>query len=173
MDTLSILYSSLKLKAYCKWLYKDIDKEFDFSDDLLIECILITNEVSKKEDIKDVVNYTMSIIHNEFTNKYSQFNRKYKFFDGTIVRYMEDSYYKYIEDVKVGVDQQYEIAVNVMDADLKREIKANRYPAGDKLFKAYLELKTYRNVSQKYGIPVMTCHRIITNYKKRINEAIR
>lgn len=170
MDILTTLYNLDSLKRYCKYLCKE--KDCGLWEDLLSTCILIVYEKSNKEPIKDIVNYTMSVIHNEFSNKYSSFNKGFSFFNGNIIRIDSVNLLsKAVEDS--SIDCEYEIAVKVMDADLKKEIKANRYPAGDKLFKAYLELKTYRNVSQKYGIPVMTCHRIITNYKKRINEAIR
>jgi len=169
------LASCEDFKRYCKALTKGND----LYNDLISDVIIKMNGLADLSLIKSIPQYAKTVAWNEVNRRNSDFNKKYKSVGLALLITDIDEENKDkegviidIADEEVNIDEDYSFTVRVINKDLLKSIKEDKFPVQHELFKTYLELKTYRAVSKFYDIPRSTVHRLITEYKQRIKLTV-
>jgi DNA-directed RNA polymerase specialized sigma24 family protein len=154
------LFQCIKFDWYCKKLTKG-NKIYE---DLKSHVILILLE-SEPDKIKNIEAFAKRTAYFEYINKHSLFNKqlgKENDILGTNIEAEQD------EDI----DNKHYITVNIIEKNLIKDIKTTSFPVEHYFFQAYLKCKTIRATAKELNISRSTVHRIVTSYKKRINEDI-
>ena len=158
------LFTCNKFESYCKKIAAGNDLWQDLRSHVIL--ILLTLESEQIKKIENLNAYANQIAYTEYFGKYSAFNKQ-------LGKDHEEINTNLKNELAENIDEDYEFTVKIIEKDLIKEIKKNKFPVEHYFFQAYLELGTIRKTATFFNVSRSTTHRIIQTYKNRIkNEAI-
>ena len=153
-------------------IFKNPNSVNDIKHDIIL--ILYKKNINflyKLYEKNELIYYITNIIKYQKYNKTSDMNKKYKF---NSIDFLERTAYAYVEnDIEEKI--LYEILLN--EINLKIEILSNKSKENKRdmeLFKMYISdyKATYRSISKKTNIPLISIFSYINNAKKLIKKEI-
>jgi DNA-directed RNA polymerase specialized sigma24 family protein len=154
---ISLLASDKSIYEYAYRVAKGNDLHKDIVSEALI--YLYDMNIDKFNSISDLKSYVCKMIWLSWNSTSSPFYKKFK-----------NEGLEITKDIGfINIDSALE-ELNVIEADI--ESRKNRMAFEVRLFKMYVELGSYRLVSNKVGIPVMTCYKLINSVREKMKQQI-
>jgi len=165
-DILSEICSDKKYSEYCKKIGGDL------SDDLFQYVCLYLLEMNEEKLIQlhktnGLRMYITRIIYISINSNRSDFKKQ-------LFGRLKYEDVEHIEDIQIESNDDL---INQIKKEIEKEIcksiKNNSYPATAKLFDIYLEMGSYKAVSNVTGIPYLTVRNHIKLFQKKIKSKIK
>jgi DNA-directed RNA polymerase specialized sigma24 family protein len=152
---ISLIASDMTIYDYAYKVAKGNDLYRDIVSDVLLYLYDLPSE--KFDKINDLKSYVCKMIYFSWNSATSPFYRKYRL----------DNDFKVKENVIFEED-----AITKELEQIEMRISKKRYPTEVRLFELYVELGTYRAVSEALGIPLKSVHyqvkKVIEEMKNKI-----
>ena len=159
---ISSILTSKDLVDYAKRLDK-----YGYADDCINELYLILSELDK-DYLRDLVEnkrlkfFCLKVIKLSLTSPSHPFYRN-------TIRFTTNNSDEEIRDV---CDEVNDCTLKKIVETQTRKIEQKRFPTEAKLFQLYVELGDYRSVAKEVDLPVMTCYKLINEFRKQIKRNI-
>jgi len=164
-DAISNIALNIKFSNYCFKVARGNDMYKDLYQYCFLKMLEMPDGKFKRfKDHNELPFYMMRIAYLSWNSKTSPFYKENISFtnstDDKVICYVEDKD-EYTEELIIRISK-------VIEADLNDVAKKKRIPVANILFNEWRELGDYRSVAKKFNLPLMTVHKIISDYKQMI-----